>query len=100
MLLGSRRPLPNATAPALGYVTTCAAIGTAGLTLFGRAESVASTIGRFIQRDGRRSAHRPGSQEPAQRSRSRRAAAHVNGIVSSMSPRAFGFRMALFPVRI
>ena len=46
MFLGSRKPLPNATALALGYITTCAAIGTAGLTLFGRAESVTSTIGR------------------------------------------------------
>jgi hypothetical protein len=35
LFLGSQRPLPNASALALGYFTTCAVIGIAGLTLFG-----------------------------------------------------------------
>jgi hypothetical protein len=48
LFLGSRRPLPNATALALGYFTTCAATGIVGLTLFGGAEGAASTIGRVI----------------------------------------------------
>src|SRR5215204_6126001 len=48
LFLGSRRPLPNATSLALGYFTTCAAMGIVGLTLFGGGESAASTIGRVI----------------------------------------------------
>ena len=48
LFLGSRRPLPNASALALGYFTTCAAMGIVGLTLFGGAQSAASTIGRVI----------------------------------------------------
>src|SRR5215211_2828645 len=48
LFLGFRRPLPNATALALGYFTTCAAIGIVGLTLFGGAETDASTIWRVI----------------------------------------------------
>ena len=35
LFLDSLRPLPNATALALGYFTTCAAMGIVGLTLFG-----------------------------------------------------------------
>ena len=48
LFLGSDRPLPNATSLALGYFTTCAAIGIVGLTLFGGAESAAPTIGRVF----------------------------------------------------
>src|SRR5215208_5716133 len=48
LFLGSRRPLPNAAALALGYFTTSAAIGVVGLTLFGGAETGASTITRVI----------------------------------------------------
>ena len=51
LFLGSRRPLPNATALALGYFATCAAIGIAGLTLFDGAAGAggdASTAGRVI----------------------------------------------------
>jgi hypothetical protein len=40
LFLGSHRPPPNATALALGYFTTCAAIGIAGLTLFDGAAGV------------------------------------------------------------
>jgi hypothetical protein len=35
LFLGSQRSLPNASALALGYFTTCAVIGISGLTLFG-----------------------------------------------------------------
>src|SRR5215218_4009289 len=101
LFLGSHRPLPNATALALGYFTTCAAIGIVGLTLFGGAETDASTIGRVISAMvggllivlGLRSllnapdpdAHPPRWMES----------------ISSMSPvKAFGFGMALFPVQI
>jgi hypothetical protein len=48
LFLGSRRPLPNAGALALGYFTTCAAIGVSGLILFGGAESILSMVGRVI----------------------------------------------------
>jgi hypothetical protein len=39
LFLSSQRPLPNASALALGYFTTCAVIGISGLHLFGGAES-------------------------------------------------------------
>ena len=48
---GSRRPLTYATALAIGYFTTCAAMGIARLALFGRvagAGDVASTVGRGV----------------------------------------------------
>src|SRR5215211_7538528 len=48
LFLGSRRPLPNAGALALGYFATCAAIGVSGLILFGGAESILSMVGRVI----------------------------------------------------
>src|SRR4051794_30078635 len=51
LFLGSQRPLPNATALALGYPTTCAVMGVAGLALFGGAAGaggVASVIGGGI----------------------------------------------------
>jgi hypothetical protein len=48
LLLGSRRPLANAGALALGYFATCAVVGIAGLTLFGGAGSAVSTAGRVI----------------------------------------------------
>jgi hypothetical protein len=101
LFLGSRRPLPNATALALGYFTTCAAMGIVGLTLFSGAESAASTIGRVISAMvggllvvlGLRSllkAPDPDAQPP-----------RWMELISSMSPpRAFGFGMALFPLQI
>ena len=48
LFLGSRRPIANAGALALGYFATCAVIGIAGLTLFGGAENAVSTVGRVI----------------------------------------------------
>src|SRR5215207_5506194 len=101
LFLGSRRPLPNATALALGYFTTCAAMGIAGLTLFGGAESATSTIGRVLSVMvggllivlGIRSllnAPDPDAQPP-----------RWMESVSAMSlPKAFGVGMALFPLLI
>jgi hypothetical protein len=101
LFLGSRRPLPNATALALGYFTTCMVIGIAGLTLFGGVEDAVSVIGRVISVSvggllvvlGLRSllnAPDPDAQSP-----------RWMESVRSMSPaRAFGFGMALFPVQI
>ena len=48
LFLGSRRPLPNAGALALGYFTVCAVVGILGLLLFGDAGSAISTAGRVI----------------------------------------------------
>lgn len=101
LFLGSRRPLSNATALALGYFTTCAAIGVVGLTLFGGAESAASTIGRVISVMvggllvvlGLRSllyGPDPDAQPPR----------WMESISSMSPPRAFGFGMALFPLQI
>jgi hypothetical protein len=101
LFLGSRGPLPNATALSLGYFTTCAAIGIVGLTLFGGGESAASTIGRVISAMvggllvvlGLRSllnAPDPRAQPPR----------WMESISSMSVPRAFGFGMALFPLQI
>jgi hypothetical protein len=101
LFLGSRRPLPNAIALALGYFATCAVMGIVGLTLFGEAESAATTIGRAISVTvgslllvlGLRSllkAPDPDASPP-----------RWMESVASMSPaRAFGFGMVLFPVQI
>jgi Sap, sulfolipid-1-addressing protein len=101
LFLGSRRPLPNATALALGYFATCAAIGIAGLTLFGEAADTVSMVGRVISATvggllivlGLRSLlNAPDPDAPPPR---------WMGSISSMSPaKAFGFGMALFPVQI
>ena len=48
LFLSSQRLLPNASALALGYFTTCAVIGISGLHPFGGAESTVSTVGRII----------------------------------------------------
>lgn len=101
LFLGSRRPLANATALALGYFTTCAAVGIVGLTLFGGGERAASTIGRVISAMvggllivlGLRSllnAPDPDAQPP-----------RWMESISSISPaKAFVFGMALFPLQI
>jgi hypothetical protein len=104
LFLGSRRPLPNATALALGYFATCAAIGIAGLTLFAGAAgagSAASTAGLVISASvggllvvlGLRSllnAPDPDAQPPR----------WMESISSISPPRAFGVGMALFPLQI
>jgi hypothetical protein len=53
LFLGSRRPLSNAGALALGYFTVCAVIGVAGLVLFGDAGSaISTTAGLSVRRSG------------------------------------------------
>jgi hypothetical protein len=101
LFLGSRRPLPNAGALALGYFTVCAVIGVAGLVLFGDAGSAISTVGRIISAAvgallivlGLRSLL--GSPDPD---------ASPPGWLQSMdnsSPsRAFALGMALFPLQV
>jgi hypothetical protein len=101
LFLGSQRPLPNATALALGYFTTCTVMGIAGLTLFDGTESAANTVGRVIGVTvgallivlGLRSllnAPDPDTQPPG----------WMESIRSMSPPRAFGFGMALFPLQI
>jgi hypothetical protein len=101
LFLGSRRPVPNATALALGYFATCAAIGIAGLTLFSGATSTVSTVGRVISATvggllivlGFRSllnAPDPDAAPPR----------WMESISSISPPRAFGVGMALFPLQI
>jgi hypothetical protein len=104
LFLGSRRPLPNATALALGYFATCAAIGIAVLTLFDGAAGAggaASTAGRVISASvggllivlGLRSLLNtpdPDAQPPR----------WMESITSVSPARAFGIGMALFPIQI
>ena len=104
LFLGSRRPLPNATALALGYFATCAAIGIAGLTLFDGAAGAggaASAAGRVISASvggllivlGLRSllnAPDPDAQPPR----------WMESITSTSPARAFGIGVALFPIQI
>jgi hypothetical protein len=93
--------VPNATALALGYFTTCAAMGVAGLTFFGGAESAASTTGRVLSVMvgglllvlGIRSllnAPDPDAQPPR----------WMESVSAMSPPKAFGFGMALFPIQI
>jgi len=101
LFLGSWRPLPNASALALGYFTTCAVVGISGLILFGGAESTVSTIGRVISMTigallivlGLRSlldSPDPDASPPA----------WMESIKVMSPPRAFGFGMALFPLQV
>jgi hypothetical protein len=101
LFLGSRRPLPNAGALALGYFATCAAIGVSGLILFGGAESILSMVGRVISVTvgallivlGLRSllkAPDPDVSPPG----------WMESIDSMSPPRAFGIGVALFPLQV
>jgi hypothetical protein len=101
LFLGSQRPLPNASALALGYFTTCAVIGISGLVLFGGAESTVSTVGRLISATvggllivlGLRSlldSPDPDASPPR----------WMASMDSMSPPRAFGFGIALFPLQV
>jgi hypothetical protein len=101
LFLGSQKPLPNASALALGYFTTCAVIGVSGLILFGGAESNVATVGRIISATvgalllvlGLRSlldSSDPDASPPR----------WMESINSMSPPRAFGFGMALFPLQV
>jgi Sap, sulfolipid-1-addressing protein len=101
LFLSSQRPLPNASALALGYFTTCAVIGISGLLLFGGAESTVSTVGRLISATigallivlGLRSLLVSPDPDVSQPS-------WMESINSMSPPRAFGFGMALFPLQV
>ncbi len=99
--LGSRRPIPNAVALALGYFATCAVIGVSGLILFGEAGSAVATAGRVISVSvgallivlGIRNlsnAPDPDAQPPR----------WMESMNSMSPPRAFGVGMVLFPLQI
>jgi hypothetical protein len=99
--LGSKRPLPNAVALALGYFATCAVIGVLVLLTFGETGSAVSTVGRVISVSvgallivlGVRNllnAPDPDAQPPR----------WMESINSMSPPRAFGLGMALFPLQI
>jgi Sap, sulfolipid-1-addressing protein len=101
LFLGSQKPLPNASALALGYFTTCAVIGVSGLILFGGAESTVAAVGRIISATvgallivlGLRSlldSSDPDASPPT----------WMESINSMSPPRAFGFGMALFPLQV
>jgi len=99
LFLGSRRPLLNASALALGYLTTCAVIGVSGLVLFGGAESTVSTVGRLISATvgallivlGLRSLLSPPEASSPR---------WMESINSMSPPRAFAFGIALFPLQV
>jgi hypothetical protein len=101
LFLGSRRPLPNAGALALGYFTVCAAIGISGLVLFGDAGSAISTVGEVISVAvgallivlGVRSLL--GSSDP-----DASPPGWLESIDNSTTSRAFGLGMALFPLQV
>ena len=101
LLLGSRRPLPNAGALALGYFATCAVIGISGLVLFGGAESAVATVGRVVSVTvgalllviGIRSLLRSPGPEASK-------PGWLASIDSMSPPRAFGLGMALFPLQV
>jgi hypothetical protein len=105
LLLGSQRPLLNATALVLGYVAVCATIGAAGLILFAGAVgagSIASTIGRGMSLIvggllivlGLRSLLLNAPDRAT-------SGARWMESVSAITPaKAFGIGMALFPIQI
>jgi len=101
LFLGSRRPLPNAGALALGYFSVCAVIGISGLVLFGDAGSAISTVGEVISVAvgallivlGVRSLL--GSSDP-----DASPPGWLESIDNSTTSRAFGLGMALFPLQV
>lgn len=101
LFLGSRRPLPNAGALALGYFTTCAVIGISGLVLFGGAEGTIATVGRVVSVTvgamllvlGLRSLLGPPDPDAS-------PPRWMESINSMSPPRAFGLGIALFPLQV
>jgi len=102
LFLGSRRPLPNAGALALGYFGTCAVIGISGLALFAGAEgAVFYTVGRVISLTvvvlllilGLRTLLAPPDPDSS-------PPRWMESIGSMSPPKAFGFGMVLFPLQV
>ena len=101
LFLGSHRPLPNATALALGYFTICLVIGIAGLTVFGEAGDATHTVervfsitvgGLLIVLGLRSLLHVPDPDAQPPR--------WMESIRSVTPARTFVFGMALFPIQI
>jgi hypothetical protein len=101
MLLGSHRPLTNATALALGYFTICGVMGVAGLTIFREAGGAAhavdrvfsATVGGLLVVLGLRNLlHVPDSDAQPPR--------WMESIRSVSPAKTFVFGMALFPIQI
>jgi Sap, sulfolipid-1-addressing protein len=101
LFLGSRRPLPNAAALALGYFATCTIIGILGLVLFGDAEGAVSTVGQvisvtvgilllFLGLRNLLNAPDPDASPPG----------WMVSIDAMSPPRAFGSGMVLFPLQV
>ena len=101
LFLGSWRPIPNASALALGYFVTCAVIGISGLVLCGGAENTISTVGRIISVSvgallvvfGIRSLVIAPDPDAS-------GLGWMESAKSMSPPRAFAFGMALFPLQI
>ena len=105
LFLGSQRPLPNATALVLGYFAVCAAVGVAGLVLFGgtagAAGSTASTIGRVISVTLGVLLITVGLRRLLKTRDPDASLARWMESVSSIAPaKAFGIGMVLFPLQI
>jgi hypothetical protein len=101
LFLGSRRPLPNSIALALGYFATCAAIGVSALTLFDDAGNAAAAVGRVVSAVvggllvvlGLKSLlNAPDPETPPPR--------WMESTSTVSPPRAFGLGVALFPIQI
>jgi hypothetical protein len=101
LFLGSRRPLRNAGALALGYFTVCAVIGISGLVLFDDAEGTISTVGRVVSVSvgalliALGVGSLLGSPDP-----DASPPRWLESIDNSSSPRAFALGMALFPLQV
>ena len=91
LFLDSQSPLPNTTALALAYFATCTAMGIVGLTAFGGtagaggvasvgSRAISATVGGLLI---------PDAQPPR----------WMESISSMSPPRAFGYIMALFPIK-
>ena len=105
LFLGSQRPLPNATALVLGYFAVYAAVGIAGLVLFGGTAgavgSTASTIGRVISVALGVLLITVGLRRLLKTRDPDASLARWMESVSSIAPaKAFGIGMVLFPLQI
>src|ERR671911_429398 len=101
LFLGSQKPLPNASALALGYFTTCAVIGVSGLLLSGGAGSTVAAVGRIISATVGALLIVLGLRSLLDSSDLDASPPRWMESINSMSPpRAFGFGMALFPLQV
>jgi cadmium resistance protein CadD (predicted permease) len=100
LFLGSRKPLANAGALALGYFATCAVIGVAGLVFFGGAGGAVSTVGRVISTTVGALLVVLGIRSLLNAPDPDTSPGWMESINHMSPPKAFGIRMALFPLQI